>query len=170
MPPPKPAVKIIFCVRQVWSATRGLQLDILFIMKYLFRAENRSTGGERPRPAITIEITANLWKWCCKIILVSIPPPKPAVKIMICLRQVLSSTQGLQLEFLFIPKYLFPAENRSTGFERPRPAIAIKIAANWSKGVCKIILISMPPPKPAVKIMFCVRQVWSATRGLQLQF
>ena len=53
MPPPKPAVKIMFCVRQVWSATRGLQLDILFIMKYLFRAENRSTGGERPRPAIT---------------------------------------------------------------------------------------------------------------------
>ena len=57
---PNPAVKIMFCVRQVLSDTLGLQLDILFIPEYLFRAEIPSTGRERPRPAIAIEFTA---KW-----------------------------------------------------------------------------------------------------------
>ena len=82
MPPPKPAVNIMFCVRQVWSATGGLQLDILFIPKYLFRAEDRSTGGEQPRPVIIIKITANWSKGVCKIILVSTPPPQLGVIVM----------------------------------------------------------------------------------------
>ena len=143
----------MICLRQVLSSTKGLQLEFLFIPKYLFPAENRSTGFERPRPAIAIKIAANWSKGVYKIILISMPPPKPAVKIMFCVRQVWSVTGGLQLDVLFIPKYLFQTEDRSTGDEQPRPVIIITITANWSKGVCKIMLVSMPAPQLGVNIM-----------------